>query len=229
MLTFLIPAYNEEKRIGRCISVLVSEFPGSKYLIIFDGNDRTPEVVSRFSQVKLIKFGKRVGKGRAIIEGIKAVDQNDIVAIVDADLPVDILDIHKAENALVNGDMLIAKRIYSQVPKSRLFLHDSYIALAKLFFSKLRPLPDWQGGFKLVKASSVSMVSQELILNDFIFDTNLVYSFLRHNMNVVVFPIKWIHEEKDSKVSGQIFKVLLLDLLSLIKMRAYYFPIKNWL
>jgi glycosyltransferase involved in cell wall biosynthesis len=229
MSTFLIPAYNEEKRIGNCISVLSKEFPDSSYIVVFDGNDRTPDVVSRYSNVKLIRFGNRVGKGRAIIEGLKKVSENDIVIIIDADMPVDASDIRRAEKAFGNNDMLIVQRIYEQAPGSRLFLHNSYMALAKLLFPLLRPLPDWQGGFKLLKTSSVIIVSKELVLNDFLFDTNLVYSFLKHNMKVAVLPVKWKHEEKESKVSGQILKVILLFLLSLLKMRAYYSPLRIWL
>ncbi|MDG6927046.1 MAG: glycosyltransferase [Nitrososphaerota archaeon] len=229
MPTFLIPAYNEEKRIRNCISVITREFPDSSCIVVFDGNDRTPDVVSRYSSVKLIRFNNRVGKGRAIIEGLKRISLNDIVIIMDADMPVDVSDINRAEEAFENNDMLIVQRIYEHAPESRLFLHNSYMALAKLFFPQLRQLPDWQGGFKLLKASSVGLISEELVLNDFLFDTNLVYSFLKHNMKLKLFPVRWKHEEEESKVSRHILKVIMLFILSLVKMRAYYSPLRKWL
>ncbi len=229
MTTFLVPAYNEEKRIEKCISELTREFPDSGCVVAFDGNDRTPEVVSKYRQVRLIRFDKRVGKGRAIIEGIKAIGDGETVAIIDADMPVDAPDIRKAERALGDGDILIAERIFTGAPASRLFLHNSYMAISKLFFPELRQLPDWQGGFKLLRVSSYRKVSSEIIMNDFSFDTNLVYSFLKHRMKVVIYPVKWKHQESESKVSANIPKVILMLLLSLVKMRVFYSPLKGLL
>jgi glycosyltransferase involved in cell wall biosynthesis len=62
-LRFLIPAYNEEGRIGRTLSALRSAFPGIPVLVIFDGNDDTPGVVGRFEGVELRSYPRRLGKG----------------------------------------------------------------------------------------------------------------------------------------------------------------------
>ena len=229
MTTFLVPAYNEERRIEKCISEITREFPDSGCVVVFDGNDRTPEIVRKYRQVKLIMFDKRVGKGRAIIEGLKAIGDDETVAIIDADMPVDAQDIRRAERALGDADLLVAERIFTGEPGLRLFLHHSYMAISKLFFPGLRRLPDWQGGFKLIRVSSYRKVSSEIIMNDFGFDTNLVYSFLKHRMKVVTYPVKWRHQESESKVSGNIIKVILMLLLSLMKMRVFYSPLRGFI
>jgi hypothetical protein len=67
-LRFLIPAYNEEGRIGRTLSALRSAFPGVPVLVIFDGNDNTPGVVGRFEGSSCAPtpggWGRRVPSGR---------------------------------------------------------------------------------------------------------------------------------------------------------------------
>ena len=224
---FLIPAYNEESRIGNTLNLLQSSFPDSKYLVVFDGNDHTPEIVSKFQNVRLIKYDRRLGKGRAVIEGIKNIQSKDIIVLLDADLPVSVEDIKKAINSLGDADMLVASRIYFNLPRSRLYFHDMFNSLAKIFFPKLRHFRDWQAGFKVIKASSINKVKDELIMNDFIFDTNLVYSFLRRNMKVLEYPVVWRHEESGSKVSKGLFKVILMDFFSLIKLRVYYSPVNE--
>ncbi len=229
MLTFLIPAYNEEKRIGKTLEALTSSFPDSKCLIVFDGNDRTPEVASKFPNVKILKFSKRLGKGRALIEGIKKIDSDDLIVLIDADLPVDVKDIKKAISIIGKTDMLIGSRIYFNLPKRRLYLHKSFNALVKLFFPQLKQFVDFQAGFKLIKINSLRKVEHELIMNDYLFDINLIYSFIKHGLKVIEYPVLWRHEELESKISKNLFKIIILFILSLIKLRIYYSPFKKFL
>ncbi|MEM4092255.1 MAG: glycosyltransferase [Conexivisphaerales archaeon] len=91
MYTFLIPAFNEEKRIRSTLSAITSAFPNNECLVVFDGNDHTPDVVSTFSGVKLITYDKRLGKGKAIMEGFKCLNSKSIIVLIDADLPVMLL------------------------------------------------------------------------------------------------------------------------------------------
>lgn len=227
MATFLIPAYNEEERIGLTLESLTSEFPGYRIIVVFDGNDRTPEVVSRFRDVRLIRFGQRLGKGRAIVEGIRAAgDESDVIILIDADMPVTVSQIRDALNRMGDADLLIIERVYSSFPARRLVLHWLFNALAATMFPALRRFSDWQGGFKVIRAGPLREVMGELIMNDFLIDTNLVYAFLRRGLKVVSMQLKWRHEERGSKVSGRLFKVSLIELLSLLKLRAYYSPFR---
>ena len=64
-------------------------------------------------------------------------------------------------------------------------------------------------------------------MNDFVFDTNLIYSFISNGMKVIEYPMVWHHEESGSKVSNVLFKVILMMFLSLVKLRLYYSPLKG--
>jgi len=70
MLSLIVPAYNEEKRILSRIQSLVRYFDtavgGYELLVIADGcTDKTPEVVSKYAndnhKVRLLVFSKRLG------------------------------------------------------------------------------------------------------------------------------------------------------------------------
>ena len=85
-ITVVIPAFNEEMRIGQTIRELennISEI--LEILVIFDGNDNTPSVsLEAGKKVKVIKYSERLGQGGAIFEGFKLA-MGDIVCFVDAD------------------------------------------------------------------------------------------------------------------------------------------------
>lgn len=86
-ITFLVPAYNEEKNIEKCLrSLLNLSYPKGKLkiIVIDDGStDRTPEIVKKFKGVKLVKQENR-GKAAALNNGLKYV-KTELVACMDAD------------------------------------------------------------------------------------------------------------------------------------------------
>ncbi|MEM5870242.1 MAG: glycosyltransferase [Candidatus Aenigmatarchaeota archaeon] len=86
-ITFLVPAYNEEKNIEKCLkSILNLNYPKEKLkiIVIDDGStDNTGKIVEKFKGVKLIKQQKQ-GKARALNNGLKHV-KTELVACMDAD------------------------------------------------------------------------------------------------------------------------------------------------
>jgi cellulose synthase/poly-beta-1,6-N-acetylglucosamine synthase-like glycosyltransferase len=86
-ITFLIPAHNEEKNIGKCLkSILSLNYPKNKLkvIVIDDGStDKTAEMVKKFKKVKLLRQ-KQQGKAAALNNGLKYVN-TELVACMDAD------------------------------------------------------------------------------------------------------------------------------------------------
>ncbi|QKQ99452.1 glycosyltransferase [Metallosphaera tengchongensis] len=225
MLSIVIPAYNEEKRIGRTLQTLTSFFKNHQIIVVFDGNDRTPEIVSRFP-VDLYVSSSRLGKGGALREGIKR-SKGDIIILLDADLPVQVESLFNVIKKLEQADLVITTRVFNTLPVSRGLLHRAFILTTKLFFPSLGQIRDFQAGLKVMKRDKVAQVMDDLIMNDWIFDVNLVYSFLRMGFKVVEVEIPWSHMEEGSKVSRKIAKVSLMMLLSLIKLRTFYSPFRG--
>lgn len=81
----IIPAYNEEDRLGATLKALKKIDLVKDILVIDDGSvDRTREIAKK-EGVKLITLNKNRGKGYALKEGIDHLD-NSIIVFLDADI-----------------------------------------------------------------------------------------------------------------------------------------------
>ena len=85
-ISLVIPAYNEEKYIGKCLEHTIKNSQGKFYEIIVVDNastDRTFSIASSYPQVKVIKE-ERKGQVRARQRGY-VESKGDILAWIDAD------------------------------------------------------------------------------------------------------------------------------------------------
>lgn len=85
-ISVIIPAYNEEKLLPRCLgSILKAKFPGDHEVIVVNNasTDKTEEIARSFSGVKVI-FEPTKGVNRARQAGFKAAT-GDILVFFDAD------------------------------------------------------------------------------------------------------------------------------------------------
>jgi len=224
VFSIVIPAYNEEDRIEQTLMSLKREFQGEQVIVIFDGNDHTPDVCKKYG-VEVHVYGKRLGKGGALIEGIKK-SRGSIIAFIDADMPISMDDFKKVIKAAVDNDLVISYRIFENMPAKRLFLHNSFIALTKVIFPELRKFNDLQSGLKVMRADRAKEVLEELVMSDFLIDVNLLIAFIKRGFKVKEVPVSWRHTETGSKISKKIFKIIMLFTLSLIKLRFYYSPFR---
>ncbi|GAV23474.1 glycosyltransferase family 2 protein [Carboxydothermus pertinax] len=95
-INVLIPAFNEEKNIGRVILALKKLSLIARIIVIDDGSwDGTANVARRMG-VEVISLSPNQGKGAALYQGFK-VSNGEIIAFFDADLinltPGHILDL----------------------------------------------------------------------------------------------------------------------------------------
>lgn len=85
-IAVLIPAYNEESRIGKVLDVVVRCNFVDEIIVVDDGSeDRTAQMVENYSKVYLISYHPNKGKAHALCEGLKVVN-SDITLFLDADL-----------------------------------------------------------------------------------------------------------------------------------------------
>lgn len=108
-LSVVIPAYNEERFIGRLLekvlAVDLSRFGLNKEVIVVDdcSTDRTAEIVRGYPGVILMSQSRNMGKGAAVRAGI-ALATGDYLIIQDADLEYDPNDyLPMIEALLVDG------------------------------------------------------------------------------------------------------------------------------
>lgn len=85
-VSVVIPAFNEEKSIAHVLETVQKISTITQVIVVDDGStDNTSKIVSKFTDVILLKHEKNRGKGSAMKTGLKKVT-NDIVLFLDADL-----------------------------------------------------------------------------------------------------------------------------------------------
>lgn len=85
-VTVLVPAYNEAPRIARVLEVVCTTDFVDRVVVIDDGSSDGTSVVAERFPVTLIRHSKNLGKGRALVSGIRAAKTSDIYLFIDADL-----------------------------------------------------------------------------------------------------------------------------------------------
>src|SRR3989338_11218414 len=93
-ISIVIPAYNEEKRIGRTMDRFFKVLPnwfGKNFeiIIVLNGcRDKTLDIVKalceKYQNLRFKNFEQALGKGTAIVEGFK-IAKGEYVSFIDAD------------------------------------------------------------------------------------------------------------------------------------------------
>lgn len=84
-VSVLIPAYNEEQRVGRTITSLWSTGKVQEIIVIDDGSTDDTGVVAAKYGARVIHLRQNHGKGKALTVGF-SFPQGEFVLLVDADL-----------------------------------------------------------------------------------------------------------------------------------------------
>jgi len=212
-VSIIIPAYNEEKRIGNTLKSYGNFFNKLKrdkkldyelLIVINNTKDNTENIVKQHQKInKNIKFinFKQGGKGFAIIEGFKDAlkKKNNLIGFVDADMatsPDAFYDLIKNINGF---DGIIASRYIkgSKVnPKqslARIFVSRMFNFLIRSLF--LMPFADTQCGAKLFKRKTIENITYELGMTQWAFDVELLYLIRKAGFNIKEHPTTWADKE----------------------------------
>lgn len=236
----LIPAYNEQDRIEPVLRDYAlyanAHYKGEfELVVVLNGcTDKTLEVVRRVSRdhpfVKALEFRDPIGKGGALIEGLKRVGSADLIGYVDADgatAPPAFFDL---VNRMGNADCVVASRWLpgavlhqSQSGKRRFASRVFHAIVQLLFWMNIR---DTQCGAKVMTREVAETVHPALSIADMAFDINLLYSMKRAGFRILEVPTEWTDQMGSKVVLG---KTSLTMLLSVIRLRLLYSPLYPWL
>lgn len=88
MISIIVPVYNAEKTIGKCLDSLLSlDHPKDKYeiIIVDDGStDSTPEILKIYQNIKVLENSKNRGTSYSQNRGVDAAS-GELIAFLDAD------------------------------------------------------------------------------------------------------------------------------------------------
>lgn len=212
LLSVIIPAYNEEDRIGSTLGQIVSYLQSRnlnfELLVIDDGSqDQTSTIVRQFStrknlqsQVHVNRYSRNRGKGYAVRHGM-LLSKGDYALLTDADLSTPIEEISKLEKEVIHGsaDIAFGSR---DIEGSRIEVHQSWIRETggKIFNRIMRlivrlPFRDTQCGFKLFQMNHCKTIFQKQSIEGFGFDVEILYIARKWGMKIKEVPVVWKHQE----------------------------------
>ena len=241
-LLILIPAYNEESRIEPTLRNYAQYF-GEHYtgpfrlLVVLNGcRDNTLGVVQRLGRelpcVTHLNFADPIGKGGALIEGLKLAAFGDYVGYVDADGATPPSALLQLVRRLGEADCVIGSRWLpgavlhqSQTRLRRFFSRGFHTIVEGLFWMHIA---DTQCPCKILRRSAVEKIHANLRIADLAFDVNLLVSLKRAGLTVLEVPIEWT-DMAGSKVTSSLFRSSLTMFLSVFRLWLIYSPFYRWL
>jgi len=211
-LSIVIPAYNEEKRIGDTLDAVTAFLATKPYhfdlTIVDDGStDRTAEIVARrLARVPyvLIRSARNKGKGFAVREGMLHA-QGDIICFMDADLSTPIAELDKLLASVRNSyDIAIGSR---GLPESRVTIHQNAVreTMGKIFnriarLLTFKGISDSQCGFKCFKRAVAHDLFSRQQITGFGFDAEILFLAQRLGYRIQEIAVEW-HNAPQSRVN----------------------------
>ncbi len=241
-LLLLIPAYNEEARIEPVLrefgAYFRDHYPGQfQLVVVLNGcRDHTRDVVERvakeFSAISLLDFPAPIGKGGALIEGLKLASQAEVIGYVDADGASPPQAFHALVKRLPEADCIIGSRwlpgtvLHQAQPWLRRFTSRCFhVVVEGLFWMHIQ---DTQCPCKVMRRAAAEKIHPTLQIADLAFDVNLLVSLKRAGFSILEVPTEWT-DKVGSKVSSSLFRSSLTMFLSVVRVRLIYSPFYKWL
>lgn len=236
-LSIVIPAHNEEHRIGRMLDAYLpffSERYGDEveFIVVVNGStDATDEVVrdygARYPFLRSIVEPKPIGKGGALMRGFSQ-SRGELIGFVDADGSTppqafqDLIDRIGDAGAIVASRWCRGARVSPRQTVSRLVASRAFNIVTRLVFGL--PLTDTQCGAKLMKREALFSVLRHLGVTRWAFDVDLLFQLKRAGYTIREIPTVW-QNVKGSKVN--IPKTSSEMCIALVRMRLVYSPFRG--
>lgn len=235
-LSIIIPAYNEEERLGRALARIRDYFAnrpvgpgGIEILVVDDGStDGTARIAREWAgqnpSMRLVSNGENRGKGYSVRHGM--IEARGRIAIfTDADLSSPIEESEKLLAAIEAGnDVAIGSRA---IDRSLIAVHQSrFREIAGMIFNGLvrlftgLPIHDTQCGFKAFVRKPCKIVFEQQRIERFGFDPEVLFLARRHGLRTAEVPVRWAH---DPATKVHVFRDSLLMFGDLVCIRW------NWL
>jgi dolichyl-phosphate beta-glucosyltransferase len=236
-LSLVIPAYNEERRLGPTLRRVLAYLAGRPYtsevLIVSDGSTDATERVAREALAALdpaggvagavLAYAPNAGKGKAVRTGVLAT-RGRFVGFTDADLSTPIEEVDRALARLAGRDgapgpyrVVIGSRAVTGAHVQR--RQPLYRRLSARLFNVLRDgivgirgLQDTQCGLKVFEGEAARAIFGRQVVDGFMFDVETVYIAQRLGLPILELGVQWA-DAPESKVRLSSARRLLPDLL----------------
>jgi dolichyl-phosphate beta-glucosyltransferase len=209
-LSVIIPAFNEEKRLGRTLTRIRDYFAahpvaqgGVEIIVVDDGStDGTARLAEEWARqmpsLRLVSNIENHGKGYSVRHGMLEA-RGRIALFTDADLssPIEesekLLDAIRAGNDVAIGSRALDRSLIS-VRQARLreiagIIFNGFVRL----FTGL-PFEDTQCGFKAFVRERSRIIFEQQRVERFGFDPEILFLAQRHGLRSIEIPVRWAHD-----------------------------------
>lgn len=210
LLSIVIPAHNEERRLGPSLDKIFEFLSKQDYqaevVVVENGSsDKTLQIAQQAAgahgNLKVIAESRR-GKGLAVRIGMLAA-RGEYRFLCDADLSMPIDQVNKfLPPELAEAEVAIASReapgavIYDE-PYHRRMIGRWFNRLTRLIL--LPGLQDTQCGFKCFRSDIAEAIFTRQVIDGMAFDAEVLYIARRMGHRIVEVPIPW-YFDPDSRV-----------------------------
>jgi glycosyltransferase involved in cell wall biosynthesis len=203
-LDIVIPAHNEEHRIGRMLTAYRAGCPdpNTEFHVAMDAcTDRTAEIVEAHAaaddRVRKHEYAK-LGKGGVIAETFRRSDA-DLIGFVDADGATPPAELLRLVDVAEQTDGAIASRHHpaAVLPVTRSLARRVTSAGFAFGVRRLLRMPyrDTQCGAKVLRGEVAREVAARTTANDLLFDVDLLLRARELGHEVVEVPTVWVDQD----------------------------------
>lgn len=231
-LSLVIPAFNEEARIGknlaRVLSFLRSQPYSSEVIIVDDGSqDRTVEVVREIGGesglLHILRNSKNLGKGGALRVGMLRAkgkylffSDSDLSVPIET-LPVFLVELERSCDVAIGTRQKVGSNIEVHQPFYRELMGKAYTRLSNWILN-LR-VSDFTCGFKGFRGDVARNLFFRQQLHNWSFDAEILYLARLQGYRVQEIPVNW-RDDRGSKV--RLWRDAISSFLGLVQIRLYH-------
>lgn len=234
-VSFVIPIYNEEKRLEKTIRALLDgfNFRGiklSEVIFVDDGSDDRTKLRIKSSElriekvlkatVRIISYKTNRGKGYAVKKGMLA-STADYTLMFDADMSTPLSEFSKFASLLKrDNDVIIGtrKNSHSTVvvaqPLYRQLMGRAFTMLANILLST--DVTDFTCGFKLFSRKATDTIFKKGRIDRWGYDAEILFIAKKAGLDVKEVPVLWLN---DKRTKVHLIKDTFISLRELLEIR----------
>jgi glycosyltransferase involved in cell wall biosynthesis len=197
-LSFVVPAFNEEKSIETALfgldEIVKSRNLPYEIVVVDDGSSdetlrKAQSYASRNGHVKVISYNHNLGKGYAVKKGFMEAN-GQVVVFVDSDMDIDLGTILSYIDALKEGDIVIPTKWHPgshiKMPMKRRILSHGFNFFVRTFIGA--ELKDTQVGLKVMRKKEFDNIFPRLCVKRYAFDVELLAVANLYGLKIVEMP-----------------------------------------
>lgn len=204
-LSVIVPVYNEQARLERCVEALVHEAQLYRSEIIFVDNaslDETPRLLEQaarcYPSLRVIRLPRR-GKGYAVREGMLAATGR-YRYMCDVDLSTPAHEVHRFLEYARRFDVVIGSREVDPKQTQTSFKRRVMGRIFHAIVSDLAPgVKDTQCGFKMFRDYAAKAIFERVTVMGWAFDVEVLYLTQQLRFSLRELAVPWFNDA-DSRV-----------------------------